>query len=156
GSVARRGARRLPDRRRARAEGSARRDRQALRRHAQPRGARPPERADRGRAVRGACRAHLPAGPGRRGAPGARGTPPRQAGRAAALSARCAAVFPGFGRNRALRPVIRSNTGRTGARTGPDQESCLMQYAMLIYETPEDFDARTTDKTAPQIAAWRA
>jgi hypothetical protein len=31
-----------------------------------------------------------------------------------------------------------------------------MQYAMLIYETPEDFDTRTTDKTAPPIAAWRA
>jgi hypothetical protein len=31
-----------------------------------------------------------------------------------------------------------------------------MQYALLIYETPEDFDSRTTDKTAPYIAAWRA
>jgi hypothetical protein len=31
-----------------------------------------------------------------------------------------------------------------------------MQYAMLIYETPTDFDARSTDKTAPYIAAWRA
>ena len=31
-----------------------------------------------------------------------------------------------------------------------------MQYALLLYETPEDFDARTTDKTAPYIAAWRA
>jgi hypothetical protein len=31
-----------------------------------------------------------------------------------------------------------------------------MQYAMLIYETPGEFDARTTDKTAPYIAAWRA
>jgi hypothetical protein len=31
-----------------------------------------------------------------------------------------------------------------------------MQYAMLIYETPRDFDARTTDKTSPHIAAWRA
>jgi len=31
-----------------------------------------------------------------------------------------------------------------------------MQYALLLYETPEDFDARTTDKPAPYIAAWRA
>ena len=31
-----------------------------------------------------------------------------------------------------------------------------MQFVMLIYETPKDFDARTTDKTAPYIAAWRA
>jgi hypothetical protein len=31
-----------------------------------------------------------------------------------------------------------------------------MQYAILIYETPKDVDARTTDKTAPHIAAWRA
>jgi hypothetical protein len=31
-----------------------------------------------------------------------------------------------------------------------------MQYAMLVYMTPKDFDARTTDNTAPHIAAWRA
>jgi hypothetical protein len=31
-----------------------------------------------------------------------------------------------------------------------------MQYAMLIYESPMDFGARTTDKGAPHIAAWRA
>jgi hypothetical protein len=31
-----------------------------------------------------------------------------------------------------------------------------VQYMLLIYESPEDFDARTTDKTAPPIAAWRA
>lgn len=31
-----------------------------------------------------------------------------------------------------------------------------MQFMLLIYEKPEDFAARTTDKTAPMIAAWRA
>lgn len=31
-----------------------------------------------------------------------------------------------------------------------------MQYMLLIYESPEDFAARTADKTAPYIAAWRA
>lgn len=31
-----------------------------------------------------------------------------------------------------------------------------MQYAMLIYETPKDFDARSADKNSPHIAAWRA
>jgi hypothetical protein len=31
-----------------------------------------------------------------------------------------------------------------------------VQYMLLIYESPEDFAARTTDKAAPYIAAWRA
>lgn len=31
-----------------------------------------------------------------------------------------------------------------------------MQYMLLVYESPEDLGARTTDKTAPLIAAWRA
>ena len=31
-----------------------------------------------------------------------------------------------------------------------------MQYMLLIYERPEDFADRTTDKTAPYVAAWRA
>ena len=31
-----------------------------------------------------------------------------------------------------------------------------MQYMMLIYETPKDFEVRSTDKTNPYIAAWRA
>jgi hypothetical protein len=30
-----------------------------------------------------------------------------------------------------------------------------VQYLFLIYESPEDFAARTTEKTAPHIAAWR-
>jgi hypothetical protein len=31
-----------------------------------------------------------------------------------------------------------------------------VQYMLLIYEGPGDFAARTTDKTAPYVAAWRA
>ncbi len=31
-----------------------------------------------------------------------------------------------------------------------------MQYVLLIYESAADFDARTTDKSAPYLAAWRA
>src|SRR5262245_12800506 len=31
-----------------------------------------------------------------------------------------------------------------------------MRFAMLIYESPNDFCSRSTDKTAPYIAAWRA
>lgn len=30
-----------------------------------------------------------------------------------------------------------------------------MQYVLVIHETPEDFDARTTDPSHPYIAAWR-
>jgi hypothetical protein len=36
------------------------------------------------------------------------------------------------------------------------EEKRLMQYMMLIYETAKDFDARTTDKNSPHVAAWRA
>ena len=31
-----------------------------------------------------------------------------------------------------------------------------MQHAMLVYESPKDFDAPTTYKPSPHIAAWRA
>jgi hypothetical protein len=31
-----------------------------------------------------------------------------------------------------------------------------VQYMMLIYETPADFEARTLDRSSPHIAAWRA
>jgi hypothetical protein len=31
-----------------------------------------------------------------------------------------------------------------------------MQYMLLIYETPGDFDSRTGDRSQPYIAAWRA
>jgi hypothetical protein len=31
-----------------------------------------------------------------------------------------------------------------------------VQYVLLIYESPADFAARTTDKSAPYLAAWRA
>ena len=30
-----------------------------------------------------------------------------------------------------------------------------MQYVLLIYETPEDFETRTTDPNHPYIGAWR-
>jgi len=31
-----------------------------------------------------------------------------------------------------------------------------VQYMLLIYETPQDFAARTGDKATPYVAAWRA
>ncbi|HZN58664.1 MAG TPA: YciI family protein [Planctomycetota bacterium] len=31
-----------------------------------------------------------------------------------------------------------------------------MEYALLIYETPQDFEARSKEQTTPYIAAWRA
>jgi len=31
-----------------------------------------------------------------------------------------------------------------------------MQYMMLIYESFKNLEARTTDKTSPSVAAWRA
>src|SRR5262245_46621208 len=32
----------------------------------------------------------------------------------------------------------------------------FMQYMMLIYESAKDFGARTSDKSSPHVAAWRA
>jgi hypothetical protein len=42
-----------------------------------------------------------------------------------------------------------------GAQDGPKGEN-LMQFALLVYESPEAFAARNSDGTDPYTGAWRA
>jgi hypothetical protein len=53
-------------------------------------------------------------------------------------------------------PLIRHTYRRTKALTIVPRGENLMQFALLIYESPEAFAARNSDGTDPYTGAWRA
>src|SRR3984893_12734662 len=52
--------------------------------------------------------------------------------------------------------LIRHTFRRTRALTIVPKGESLMQFALLIYESPEAFAARRSDGTDPYTGAWRA
>jgi hypothetical protein len=53
-------------------------------------------------------------------------------------------------------PPIRHTFRRAKALTIVSKGENLMQFALLVYESPEAFAARNGDETNPYLSAWRA
>jgi hypothetical protein len=53
-------------------------------------------------------------------------------------------------------PLIRHTFRRTNALTIVRKGEKLMQFALLIYHSPEEFGMRKNDYSDPHLGAWRA